>query len=101
MKERLKNKRYRAKLVRRRYLPKSPAKQRQLGIPALEDKLVQRAARSILEADCPIVVSETIVMVVIERGKNMEFRNHTHLADRNKRLIDTVVCVNYNTWQQI
>ena len=48
--ERLKNKRYRAKLGRRRYIPKSPGKQRPLGIPALEDKLVQRATRSILEA---------------------------------------------------
>ena len=56
---------------------------------------------SSMEADYPIVVSEAVVVVEIERGKNMEFRNHAHLADRNKRLIDTVLCVNYNTWRQI
>src|SRR5215831_6593572 len=38
---RLKDKRYRAKLVRRRYIKKTGGKLRPLGIPALEDKLVQ------------------------------------------------------------
>ena len=47
---RLKEKRYKAKLVRRVYIPKSDGRQRPLGIPALEEKLVQSAAARILNA---------------------------------------------------
>lgn len=46
----LKQKCYRAKLVKRHYIPKSNGKQRPLGLPALEDKLVQTAASQLLEA---------------------------------------------------
>lgn len=48
--ERLKEKRYRAKLIKRRYIPKGNGKQRPLGIPALEDKIVQKGAEMILSA---------------------------------------------------
>jgi RNA-directed DNA polymerase len=47
---RLKEKRYLAKLVRRVFIPKSNGKQRPLGVPALEDKIVQYVVREILQA---------------------------------------------------
>ena len=48
--ENLKNRRYRAKLVRRHYIPKGNGKVRPLGIPAIEDKLLQCAVMQILQA---------------------------------------------------
>ncbi len=47
---RLKRGAYRAKPVRRAYIEKADGRQRPLGIPALEDKIVQRAAVEVLNA---------------------------------------------------
>jgi len=48
--ERLKRGAYRAKPVRRAYIPKADGRQRPLGVPALEDKIVQRAVVAVLNA---------------------------------------------------
>jgi RNA-directed DNA polymerase len=47
---RLKRGAYRAKPVRRAYIAKADGRQRPLGVPALEDKIVQRAAVEVLNA---------------------------------------------------
>lgn len=47
---RLKRDSYKAKLVRRKWIPKGKDKRRPLGIPATEDKLLQTAVTKILES---------------------------------------------------
>jgi len=49
LESRLKEKRYRAKLVKRVFIPKCNGKLRPIGIPALEDKIVQYVVREILQ----------------------------------------------------
>jgi group II intron reverse transcriptase/maturase len=49
---RLKRGAYRAKPVRRAYISKADGRQRPLGVPTLEDKIVQRAVVEVLNAIC-------------------------------------------------
>jgi RNA-directed DNA polymerase len=48
--EELKSKKYKARLVKRVNIPKGNGKTRPLGLPALRDKIVQKAVANILEA---------------------------------------------------
>jgi RNA-directed DNA polymerase len=48
--ERLRSGAYRAKPVKRVYVPKSDGRQRPIGVPALEDKIVQKAMAGVLNA---------------------------------------------------
>lgn len=48
--KRLKGKRYRARPLRRIYIPKEDGSQRAISIPALEDKIVQKATVRLLNA---------------------------------------------------
>jgi len=48
--ERIRSRRYRAQPLRRIYIPKENGKQRPISIPSLEDKILQRATVSLLNA---------------------------------------------------
>ncbi len=90
--ERLKAKSYRARLVKRQYIPKGGGKLRPLGLPVLEDKLVQLAVSIILStiweqdfssSSCgyrPKVGAKTGVKLLLTQLRNQRF-NHVVEAD--------------------
>ena len=61
LEKRLKDGRYRARCVKRHWIPKAGGKLRPLGIPVLEDKIVQQAVKMILESIWePVFYDESI-----------------------------------------
>jgi len=74
---RLKDKRYRARLVRRKYIPKGQGKLRPLGIPTLEDKLLQCAVTQVLLAIYEADFLECSYAYRPERGPHQAVRELT------------------------
>src|SRR5713101_4446926 len=67
--ERLKNGKYQAQPLRRVYIPKENGKQRPISIPALEDKIVQKAMVEVLNA---IYVAAKLVDVLADERSARE-----------------------------
>ncbi len=88
--DRLKQKRYCAKQVRRQYIPKTGGKLRPLGLPATDDKVLQLAVAKVLEA---IFEADFLDVsygyrpgrgsqdAVRELTRNLQFGRYTHIVE--------------------
>jgi group II intron reverse transcriptase/maturase len=92
--EDLKQKRYRAKLVLRRYIPKGNGKFRPLGLVATQDKLLQMAVKRILQAiyeqdflDCSYGYRPNVSALdaVDKLTVKLQFGKYNHLVEADIR----------------
>ncbi|MCP4152417.1 MAG: group II intron reverse transcriptase/maturase [bacterium] len=88
--ERLKSGHYHARLIKRHYIPKEEGKMRPLGIPVVEDKLLQLAAAGILDAifeqdfmDCSFGYRRNIgaLDAVKELSRELQFGRYGYVVD--------------------
>ena len=92
--ERLKRGRYRAKFILRRFIPKSGGKLRPLGIPVIEDKLLQTAVTKILAAIFePIFLACSFgyrpkvgaLDAVKDLSRSLQFNGYHHIVEADIR----------------
>jgi hypothetical protein len=88
--ERLRRGAYRARPVKRVYIPKADGRKRPIGVPALEDKIVQRAVVQVLNAVWEQEFLGMFHMEICRRWlRVLRRRSHKHNLtwERMKRLI--------------
>lgn len=92
--ERLKRGAYRAKLILRRFIPKAGGKQRPLGLPVTEDKVLQTGVAKILEAiyeadfrDCSFGYRPHISPKDAVKGlcKSLQYGKFNHIVEADIR----------------